>query len=119
MNLFLNLILNLYLLMMGSDDDTFNQLNLISKENDFVKVISFTRNFGHQSAILAGYEFAKGELIISMDGDMQDPPSLIVDMLRKVEDTDAQVVYAVRKNRDADTFFKKYQQKFFINFSII
>ena len=54
-----------------------------------------------------------------MDGDMQDPPSLIVDMLRKVEDTDAQVVYAVRKNRDADTFSRKYQQKFFINFSII
>ena len=100
----------------GSDDDTFNQLNLISKENDFVKVISFTRNFGHQSAILAGYDFAKGELIISMDGDMQDPPSLIVDMLRKVEDTDAQVVYAVRKNRDADTFFKKISAKIFYKF---
>ena len=95
----------------GSDDDTFNQLNLISKENDFVKVISFTRNFGHQSAILAGYEFAKGELIISMDGDMQDPPSLIVDMLRKVEDTDAQVVYDTD-----DTFFKKISAKFFYKF---
>ena len=100
----------------GSDDHTLNQLNLISKENDFVKVISFTRNFGHQSAILAGYEFAKGELIISMDGDMQDPPSLIVDMLRKVEDTDAQVVYAVRKNRDADSFFKKISAKIFYKF---
>lgn len=100
----------------GSHDDTLNQLNLISKENDFVKVISFTRNFGHQSAILAGYEFAKGELIISMDGDMQDPPSLIVDMLRKVEDTDAHVVYAVRKNRDADSFFKKISAKIFYKF---
>ena len=51
-----------------------------------------------------------------MDGDMQDPPSLIVDMLRKVEDTDAQVVYAVRKNRDADTFFKKISAKIFYKF---
>ena len=47
-----------------------------------------------------------------MDGDMQDPPSLIVDMLRKVEDTDAQVVYAVRKNRDADTFSKNISKIF-------
>ena len=51
-----------------------------------------------------------------MDGDMQDPPSLIVDMLRKVEDTDAHVVYAVRKNRDADSFFKKISAKIFYKF---
>jgi len=100
----------------GSDDDTLNQLNLISNKNDFVKVVSFTRNFGHQSAILAGYEFAKGDLIISMDGDMQDPPDLIIDMLKKIEDKDVQVVYAIRKNRDTDSFFKKISAKIFYKF---
>lgn len=100
----------------GSVDNTLNILNSIAEENDFVKVLSFTRNFGHQSAILAGYEFAKGDFIISMDGDMQDPPSLIIDMLKKIENTDAEVVYAIREKRTSDMFFKKNSAKIFYKF---
>ena len=58
----------------GSQDRTVKLLTEASKADKRIKVIRFSRNFGHQAALLAGYEFAKGDVIVSLDADLQDPP---------------------------------------------
>ena len=61
----------------GSTDNTLQQLIEIAKHNTNVKVISLSRNFGHQAAICAGLKYSKGDAVILMDGDLQDPPEVI------------------------------------------
>lgn len=90
----------------GSRDRSAELLNQIAIENEWVGVIHFSRNFGHQAAITAGLEFAKGEFVVTMDGDLQDPPELIPEMLDKAQ-TDADVVFARRRQRDGDGWFKR------------
>jgi dolichol-phosphate mannosyltransferase len=58
----------------GSQDRTAELLTEASKADKRIKVIRFSRNFGHQAALLAGYEFSKGDVIVSLDADLQDPP---------------------------------------------
>ena len=58
----------------GSQDRTVKLLTEASKADKRIKVIRFSRNFGHQAALLAGYEFSKGDVIFSLDADLQDPP---------------------------------------------
>ena len=65
----------------GSVDDTLEQLKSISEKDNQVFYISFSRNFGHQNALKAGLDKAVGDCVISLDGDLQHPPSLIPDML--------------------------------------
>ena len=67
----------------GSQDRTAELLAEVTIEYQRFKVIHFSRNFGHQAALLAGYEFAKGDVIVSLDADLQDPPELIITMLEK------------------------------------
>ena len=57
-----------------------------SKADQRVKVVRFSRNFGHQVALLAGYELAQGDVIVSLDADLQDPPELIGSMLVKIKE---------------------------------
>ena len=90
----------------GSQDRTFDLLTETSKEDKRVKVVRFSRNFGHQAALLAGYALAQGDVIVSLDADLQDPPELIGSMLDKINEG-YDVVYAARKSRGIDSLFKR------------
>ena len=65
----------------GSSDDTWPLVKAFADQHSCVKGVSLTRNFGHQRALFCGYNFADGDIIVSMDGDLQDPPDLIPAML--------------------------------------
>lgn len=70
----------------GSTDNTFLEIQQISSSDNTIKCISLSRNFGHQNALMAGLEHAKGEYIITMDGDLQHPPELIPAMVEKLKE---------------------------------
>jgi polyisoprenyl-phosphate glycosyltransferase len=91
----------------GSKDKTKQILVEKCKVNKKIKIVSFSRNFGHQFALDAGITNASGDAIIIMDADLQDPPEVIPKMIAKwVEGFD--VVYAVRSKREGESWFKKY-----------
>lgn len=99
----------------GSKDNSLPIIMGMSEENSSVKFIDFSRNFGHQIAISAGLEHAVGERIVIMDGDGQDPPELIPDLLKKSVEG-FEVVYAKRKKRKGESFLKKLTAKLFYRF---
>lgn len=99
----------------GSKDNSLPIIMGLSEENSSVKFIDFSRNFGHQIAISAGLEHAVGERIVIMDGDGQDPPELIPDLLKKSVEG-FEVVYAKRKKRKGESFLKKLTAKLFYRF---
>jgi len=70
----------------GSTDDTFHIIEQLSGNDSRIKCISFSRNFGHQNALMAGMQNASGDLIVIMDGDLQHPPSFIPQMLLKMQE---------------------------------
>ena len=90
----------------GSQDRTAELLAEATHAYQQFKVIHFSRNFGHQAALLAGYEFAKGDVIVSLDADLQDPPELIITMLEKLKGG-YDIIYAARESRDIDSQFKR------------
>lgn len=90
----------------GSRDNSLNILKQLAATDKQVKVLDFSRNFGHQAALLAGMKHAEGNLVITMDCDLQDPPELLPQMIQQWRNG-FDVVYARRKNR-SDGFFKKY-----------
>ena len=100
----------------GSSDDTLKIIENFSSENPSVKALSLTRNFGHQAALMAGLDHANADAVITMDGDLQDPPELIPLMLNKWREG-FPVVYARRKNYRRDHFIKRWLSMFF--YSII
>lgn len=87
----------------GSDDNTLAYLLKFHRNDKKIKVVSLSRNFGHQSAILAGFSFAKGEIVGVIDGDLQDPPEFLSELLNKLEEG-FDVVYAIRKKRKENIF---------------
>lgn len=89
----------------GSRDASFRLFHELHQRDRRFKVIRFSRNFGHQVAISAGIDHASGEAIMIMDGDLQDPPELLPEFLKK-RDEGFDVVYAVRKKRK-EPLFKK------------
>jgi len=99
----------------GSKDNSLPIIIGLSEENISVKYIDFSRNFGHQIAISAGLENARGERIVIMDGDGQDPPELIPDLVTKSKEG-FEVVYAKRKKRKGESFLKKLTAKLFYRF---
>ena len=96
----------------GSKDKTLETLEKIAEEDKNVKVISFSRNFGHQAAVTCGLKYTTGDAVVIMDADMQDPPEVIVDMLKLWEDGN-EVIYAKRKIRKGETKFKLFTAKMF------
>ena len=96
----------------GSSDKTLEILSSLSKKNSNLKIISFTRNFGHQNALACGVNFSKADYIVTIDADLQDPPELIIDML-EVCIGKYDVVYAKRKERKGENFFKIFSAKMF------
>ena len=99
----------------GSVDPTPNIIKEEAKKNKNIKLISFQRNFGHQIALTAGYQNAKGNCVITLDSDLQDPPEIIKDMIIKWQ-KGAKIVYAQRKKREVDSFLKKFTAQFFYKF---
>lgn len=96
----------------GSRDRTSEMLNYISKGDTNVKVIEFSRNFGHQIAITAGMDYASGQAVVVIDADLQDPPELILKMIEKWQEG-YDVVYGKRVERKSETFFKKMTASLF------
>lgn len=96
----------------GSFDSTAEILTGFSKENEKVKYINFSRNFGHQVAISAGIDYCTGDAAVIMDGDLQDPPELIPRFLEKYNQG-YQVVYARRIARKGESVFKKLVARIF------
>jgi dolichol-phosphate mannosyltransferase len=90
----------------GSADSSLVQLSELARAEARYKIISFSRNFGHQIAITAGLDRADGDSVVVMDADLQDPPEVVAQMLVKVSEG-FDVVYAVRARRRAETIFKR------------
>ena len=91
----------------GSRDKTYSIMSEIQKQDPHVKLISFSKNFGHQLAVTAGLDYASGDAIVIIDADLQDPPELIPEMIRMWREG-AEVVYGKRSSRKGETFFKKF-----------
>ncbi len=87
----------------GSLDISKALINEVCKDKGFVG-IHFSRNFGHQAAVTAGIRYAKGDYIAVIDGDLQDPPELIPEMIATMQEQDADVVYGVRTHRKENLF---------------
>lgn len=101
----------------GSSDQTGKKIEEYIKKNKNIRLVSFTRNFGHQAALSAGYQLAKGDCVVSLDVDLQDPPEIIPLMIRKWQQG-AKIVYGKREERQ-DPLFKKITASLFyhlINF---
>ena len=96
----------------GSKDETLEILKKIADNDEKVKIISFSRNFGHQAAVTAGIRKALGDAVIIMDADLQDPPELFEGMIEKWE-AGYDVVYGQRKTRKGESVFKLLTAKMF------
>ncbi len=97
----------------GSRDKTRELLDGIAASDPHVKVIHFSRNFGHQPAVTAGINNCDADLAVILDADMQDPPELIPSILELQEKENANVVYCVRRSREGESLFKKFTAKAF------
>lgn len=89
----------------GSADGTWPALREISRADPHLRLIRLSRNFGHQIALSAGLEHARGDVVVSMDGDLQDPPELIPELIERWRGG-SDVVFAIRQHREGETWFK-------------
>ncbi|GIV41385.1 MAG: putative glycosyltransferase YkcC [Vicingaceae bacterium] len=96
----------------GSKDNSLNEILKIAEIDSKVFYINFSRNFGHQIAVMAGLDASSGQAVVIIDGDLQDPPELIVDLYKKYKQG-FEVVYARRKERKGESMFKKLSAKIF------
>jgi dolichol-phosphate mannosyltransferase len=96
----------------GSRDATPSLLHAIHASDPNVTVIELSRNFGHQAAVTAGLEIARGEVVVIIDADLQDPPELIERML-EIWEQGYEVVYGVRESRKGESGFKLWTAKAF------
>ena len=96
----------------GSRDNTWPMAVELAKKDPCLKLINFSRNFGHQTAITAGMDAASGDAIVVIDADLQDPPAVILDMIAKWREG-WEVVYGRRVKRKGESFFKKITAKLF------
>lgn len=103
----------------GSTDSTLNKLLVFRNENQELKVVSLSRNFGLQAALTAGMEYAKGDFVLIMDGDFQDPPELIPILFEKIRHTSSDIVTAVRDQRNEKISRRIYTSIFHRIFSKI
>ncbi|MBA9088388.1 dolichol-phosphate mannosyltransferase [Fontibacillus solani] len=96
----------------GSRDRTEEIVKPISRSDPHVRLIQFSRNFGHQVAISAGMDYASGQSVVIIDADLQDPPEIILEMIDKWQEG-YQVVYGRRLMRKGESVFKKVTAKLF------
>ena len=91
----------------GSKDKTLELIKKIREEDERICYVNFSRNFGKEIALLAGIDYAKGDAVIFLDADLQDPPELIPELIKYWEEG-YDDVYARRKSRKGETWFKKF-----------
>jgi polyisoprenyl-phosphate glycosyltransferase len=96
----------------GSKDKTRDKMENICRNDEKIKLVNFSRNFGHQAAITAGMDLAYGEAVVVIDADLQDPPEVILKMIEKWKEG-YEVVYGKRIKREGETFFKKFTAKMY------
>ena len=96
----------------GSTDGSTEAIYEIAKKDKCVRPVIFARNFGHQIAITAGWDHARGEAVVIIDADLQDPPELILEMAEKWKEG-YEVVYAVRAEREGESWFKLWTASLF------
>jgi polyisoprenyl-phosphate glycosyltransferase len=96
----------------GSTDGSTDKIRTLAQQDPCVRPIIFARNFGHQIAVTAGLDYSRGQAVILMDSDLQDPPELLPEMITKWKDG-YEVVYAVRKEREGETRFKLFTASLF------
>ncbi|NOZ49300.1 MAG: glycosyltransferase family 2 protein [Chloroflexi bacterium] len=108
----LDLSWELVLVNDGSTDRSFEIMQELHAQDARVCIVNFSRNFGHQIAITAGADYARGDAVVIIDADLQDPPSLIADMVEQWRQG-YEVVYAVRKQRQGETWFKLFTARLF------
>lgn len=90
----------------GSKDGSNEVIRKLASADERVRPVIFARNFGHQIAVTAGLDYSRGDAVIIIDADLQDPPEVIHDLISKWREG-YEVVYAVRKEREGETWFKK------------
>jgi glycosyltransferase involved in cell wall biosynthesis len=90
----------------GSRDGSTEVIRKVAETDDHVRPVIFARNFGHQIAVTAGLDYSRGNAVIIIDADLQDPPEVILDLIAKWREG-YEVVYAIRKEREGETWFKK------------
>jgi dolichol-phosphate mannosyltransferase len=91
----------------GSSDDTAALVQAATETWPQLRLVRLVRNSGHQAALSAGYERSRGDYVVTMDADLQDPPSVIADMLHVARTQTVDVVYGVREDRSCDSFVKR------------
>ena len=96
----------------GSKDNTLNLIKEYRKQDSRISYVNFSRNFGKEVAMLAGFDYAKGDCVIIIDADLQDPPELIPTLLKYWEEG-YDDVYAQRRSGKGETFLKKFTSKMY------
>lgn len=96
----------------GSKDDTLNLIKEYRNKDERISYVDFSRNFGKETAMIAGLDYAIGDCVIFMDADLQDPPELIPELIKWWEEG-YDDVYARRKSRKGETFLKKFTSKMY------
>jgi len=103
-----NLAFELIFIDDGSDDKTLELIKKLSKENEQIKFISFSRNFGKEAAIYAGLENSSGDFVILMDADLQDPPSLLPQMYSFIKSGEYDCVATRRTSRKGEPVIRSF-----------
>ncbi len=96
----------------GSTDGSTDEIRELAKKDKHVRPVIFARNFGHQIAITAGWDYARGDAVVVIDADLQDPPEIILEMAKKWKEG-YEVVYAVRAEREGESWFKLWTASLF------
>lgn len=96
----------------GSTDGSGVKMRALTEQDSRVRVLNFARNFGHQNAVTAGMDYVRGDAVVIIDADLQDPPEVILQLLEKWREG-YEVVYAVRAERLGESWFKKSTAKLF------
>jgi len=96
----------------GSSDGSTDRIRELAKADDRVRPVIFARNFGHQIAVTAGLDYSRGQAVIIIDADLQDPPELIPELIAKWREG-YEVVFAVRTEREGENWFKLFTAKLF------
>ena len=96
----------------GSTDGSTDMIRKMAKSDPHIRPVIFARNFGHQIAVTAGLDYSRGDAVIIIDADLQDPPEVMLEMIKKWKEG-YQVVYAIRSEREGETWFKKFTASVF------
>lgn len=96
----------------GSTDGSTEKIRELARQDQLIRPVIFARNFGHQIAITAGWDFARGRAVVIIDADLQDPPEAILTLAEKWKEG-YEVVYAVRAEREGESWFKRFTAALF------